>query len=88
MSQHDQQKQVKKVNDVLEFTFQSRWNQDCLASSLFSNNLLQYVVENTLQYVVENTLYIGGQVGTNVILDRLPSKFMKVQMRMQELCHV
>ena len=80
MSQHDQQKQVKKVNDVLEFTFQSRWNQDCLASSLFSNNLLQYVVENTL--------YIGGQVGTNVILDRLPSKSMKVQMRMQELCHV
>ena len=80
MSTHDLQKQVKKVNDVLEFTFQSRWNQDCLASSLFSNKLLQYVVENTVD--------IGEQVGTNVILDRLPSKFMKVQMRIQELCHV
>ena len=49
-----------------------------------------------LQYVVENTVYIGEQVGTSVILswyqttilDRLPSKFMKVQMRIQELCHI
>ena len=43
--------------------------------------------------MVENTVYISEQVGTSVILswyqtailDRLPSKFMKVQMRIQEL---
>ena len=80
MSQQDLQKQVKKVNDVLEFTFQSRLNQDCLASSLFSNKLLQYVVENTV--------YIGEQFGINIILDRLPGKFRNVQVRIQELCHV
>ena len=41
-------------------------------------------------------MYIGDQLGTTVILswyqasmlDRLPSKCMKVQVRIQELCHV
>ena len=86
--QHDLQQQVKKANNVLEFTFQSRWNRDCLASSLFYYKLLQYMVENTV--------YIGDQLGTTVILswyqtamlDRLSSKFMKVQVRIKELCHV
>ena len=46
--------------------------------------------------MVENTVYIGDQLGTTVILswyqtamlDRLSSKFMKVQERIKELCHV
>ena len=41
-------------------------------------------------------MYIGDQLGTTVILswyqvsmlDRLSSKCMKIQVRIQELCHV
>ena len=48
------------------------------ASSLFSNKLRQYVVETS---AILSWYH-------KAILDRLPNKFMKVQMRIQELCHV